>query len=174
MIYERGGSIEVLYEGIKRLAWQILPDRAEDLAQDVAFKLWSNRSSLPVRFHGCYLRRVVANAAYDILRKERKHMMRIGYLSVNDNGSISTSSEPQKQFYVSEPTTDYLEGRERLTVVCEAMQKLSLEQKEVIALRAEGWSCVAEKQAVSVATVRTRIHYARKKLEQAMGDSNNE
>ncbi len=172
MIIEIEGNVEQLYKVINRLACYIMPDRAEDLTQDVALSLWAKRSKLPAVVPLSYLRRTVRNAAYDLMRKERKYKTWVDSLSVNENGSICTTREPNSQFYVSEPTADYMQGEERINRVCEAMKKLSPDQNEVLALRAAGCSYadIAEKQRISVGTVRTRIHHARKNLEQMLGE----
>jgi RNA polymerase sigma factor (sigma-70 family) len=172
MLIEIEGNVEQLYKAIRRLAMQIMPDRVDDLTQDVALSLWSKRSRLPAMVLLSYLRSTVRNASYDLLRRERRQKIWVDAIAINENGSISTMKEPQRQFYVSEPTSEYLEGTERVSQVCEAMKKLSSEQNEVLSLRAAGCSYadIAERQCISVATVRTRIHYARKRLEQVLGE----
>ena len=172
MLIEIEGNVEQLYKAIRQLALQIMPDRVDDLTQDVALSLWAKRSRLPAMLPLSYLRSTVRNASYDLLRRERRQKFWVDAIAINENGSISTTKEPQRQFYVSEPTCDYLEKIERINQVSEAMKKLSTDQNEVLSLRAAGCSYadIADKQCIPVATVRTRIHYARKRLEQVLGE----
>jgi RNA polymerase sigma factor (sigma-70 family) len=88
-----------LYKAIRRLAMQIMPDRVDDLTQDVALSLWSKRSRLPAMVPLSYLRSTVRNASYDLLRRERRQKIWVDAIAINENGSISTMKEPQRQFY---------------------------------------------------------------------------
>ena len=170
MIYEIARIAE-LYKAIKIMATQILPAENDDLTQEVMTKLWTRRKHLPRRFGGSYLRVVVRNSAYDFIRKQRKSD-RLVRFSVNDNGSISPANEPGKQFFVSEPVGTYRDQRDCLKDVDQALETLSAEQRQTIELTAAGFECaeIAEKTGVPTGTVRTRLFYARKKLNKVIGE----
>jgi RNA polymerase sigma-70 factor (ECF subfamily) len=174
MIFEIGGKIELLYDDIRKLAWQIMPDRVDDLTQDVVLRLWATRTRLPRRFHLSYLRKIVSNTACDILRREWKHSKWIKQYSNDEECSYKHEIENSTQCCVAETTSEYLDYGMRVQDVREALQELSPEQREVIELRADGLSFpeIAVRQAVPVGTVRTRIHHARKKLQKSIGGDN--
>lgn len=174
MIFEIGGKIELLYDDIRKLAWQILPDKVDDLTQDVALRLWITRTRLPRRFHVSYLRKIVSNTACDMLRREWKHSKWIKQYSSNEESGYNHEIENSMQCCVAETTSEYLDYGRRVQEVKEALQELSPEQKEVIELRANGMTFaeIAVRQAVPVGTVRTRIHHARKKLQESIGGVN--
>ena len=166
MIYEIQ-QLADLYKAVQRLAKQYLPAEFEDLTQEIAVNLWSKRTRLPGRFSSGYLRSIVRNAACDMVRRERKRKQ-ISYFSLNDNGSISIVGEPTKQFYVAEATTcDATETNFHLAHTLKALQNLTPEHRSAVELAAAGYNYleIADLQAVPVGTVRSRIHYARKKLD---------
>lgn len=171
MIYEVGNNIALLFDDIQKLAKKALPDKSDDLTQEVALRLWSSRVRLPKRFHLNYLKKIVSNTACDLLRKESKQRRWLVDYFVNEDGSVSSSHSELQRFYISEPALDYCDNSIRVDLIQSAIDKLSPEQKEVIELRVAGLSCmaIAEKQAVPEVTVRTRLHYARKHLVKYIG-----
>ncbi|MBX9722076.1 MAG: RNA polymerase sigma factor, partial [Candidatus Obscuribacterales bacterium] len=170
MFYELD-RLEDIYKAVKILAQQILPAQCDDLTQEVLIKMWSARKHLPRQFGGGYLRLVVRNAASDVIRKQ-KRLKEVGCFSINENGSLCLGNDPEKQFFVAETTQSYREQRDELNDADQALARLSAEQRKMIVLLAAGFTSkeIAEKAGIAESTVRTRIHYARKKLNTVIGE----
>ena len=170
MIYENY-RIEDLYSKIKELAETVLPDHKDDLTQEVAIRLWANREKLPAKFHTSFLKRVVVNTSYDLLRRLRRH--RSFGLVMNENGSISLVSNLDKQRFVSElvvqsETTCNEYGS--VEYLNQAMARVSSEQRQVLLLLSEGqtYKEIADITHSDAGTVRSRIHYARKRMQKIL------
>jgi len=183
MIYNMD-RLDDLYKAVKRLATQFLPAECEDLTQEIALKLWSKRTRIPANFNSKYLQSIVRNAACDMVRKERKRKQ-LCYLSLNNNGSISVVGEPKQQFYVIQGGVDAASESQnvlencfaaidRLAKTYAALEKLSQEQRSIVELAADGYSYseIAAQQGIAVGTVRSRLHYARKKMKELSNESN--
>lgn len=164
--------IETVYKAVEKFAKQILPAESEDLTQEIVFKLWTRRDRLPRVFGPNYLRTVVRNAAYDLIRKRTKTNQQVQYF-FNENGSVSSYSKPEKQLFVAERAAhSFGEQRDLLTVANEAINKLSYEHRSAMELRADGMECaeIAAELGIPAATVRTRLFYARKQLVKIIGE----
>lgn len=162
-------SVDVLYKAIETLATQYMPADYDELTQEVAFKLWSKRTRLPALFGLNYLRGIVRNTAHDLYSTELRRR-NFCHFNLNENGSVSVASEPERQIYIAQSTAaldDALDAQRQLNDVLLSLQKLSVQQRSTVALTAAGYSSpeIARLHNVPVRTVRTRLHYARKKLQ---------
>lgn len=166
MIYDID-SLKDLYRAIKMLAKYYLPNECDDLTQEIAISLWSKRKRLPANFNSSYLKVVVRNAAYSMIRKDRKRKM-LCCFSINENGSISIVGEATNEMYLSHTNADSPETQNQLANTLAAVERLPAEQRSAIELAASGfnYSEIAAQQGVAVGTVRSRLHYARKKIEE--------
>ena len=170
MFYENY-TIEKLYPKIKALSKACLPDHEDDLTQEVAMKLWalSQKEKLPQRFHGMFLKQVVLSTRCDVLRKIRRQ--RSIPMVVNEDGSISTIGDLEQTF-VSELTTQASNEFGSVDYINRALSQLPDEQRLALLLVSEGRTYLEIAQLTNneVGTVRSRIHYARKKVQKLINE----
>lgn len=161
-------SADVLYKAIETLAMQYMPAACDELTQEVAFKIWSKRTRIPTVFGPNYLHGIVRNTAYDLLSAEQRRK-RFCCFNLNEDGSISLASDPKTQIYLAQSAAcldDSLDIRSQLHSTLTALHQLSPQQRSTVALAAVGYNSpeIARLHNISVGTVRSRLHYARKKL----------
>lgn len=161
--------LDVLYKAIQALANQYLPSEREDLTQEIALDLWSKRARLPASFGAGYLHAVVRNAAYSRLR-ERQRKKNHYYLP-NKNAFVSQS---HNHYQSAQNPLDKSQLACDLASTLNALQKLSPEQRSALELAAKGYvySEIAVIQGVAMGTVRSRLHYARRKIEALRNSTN--
>ena len=171
MFYENY-TIEKLYPKIKEISKACLPDHDEDLAQEVALKLWAliQKEKLPQQFHGFYLKQMVLNTRCDVLRKLRRQ--RSIPMVVNENGSISTVCNLDQQRFVSELITQASNEFGSVDYINRALGQIPEEQRQALLLLSEGrtYQEIAQLTDSQVGTVRSRIHYARIKVQKLINE----
>lgn len=175
MYYSMNESFEVIYAQITRFARNICPELYEDVSQEVALKLWSKKETLPRRLRAAYLRKIVQNAACDLLRLELKRRSRISYFGSQELGYTICGDELEARLSIAEPADVWTEKNACYSSLSAALSLLNAEQREAILLKADGYTGaeIARKQAVPQSTVRTRLHYARKYLQKSLGEQSN-
>jgi RNA polymerase sigma-70 factor (ECF subfamily) len=150
------------YQGtVFRHAYAMVNDRmeAEDIAQEAFVKAFFSLSKLKNEYaFTSWLTRIVSNLCYDHLQKSKRQR------------PMETEKMPENQ----ESPVEQLEMR--LTIQ-EALQRLSVEHREVLVLRdIQGFSYddISEQLHIPLGTVKSRINTARKKLknELARGENN--
>lgn len=159
---ERYGELVARYrDRYARYAASVLGsvDAAEDAVQDAFVRAFDqlNQCREPANFAGWFFL-ILRNRCLAERRSERDATplddprVRI----VSDGGSAS----------------DEVEQRERIFTLQRALMELTLEQREIFALRhVEGWSYeeIAAKTGVSVAALKMRMHRAYEGLRQRLG-----
>ncbi|MBX9721150.1 MAG: sigma-70 family RNA polymerase sigma factor, partial [Candidatus Obscuribacterales bacterium] len=105
------------------------------------------------------------------------------YSPMNENESMSFVGEPTPRLYLlkgglyqenDNALEECLAAIDSYARTMAAVEKLPPEQRSVIELYANGWTYaeIAELQGLPAGTVRSRLHYARKKLEVLRNESN--
>jgi RNA polymerase sigma-70 factor (ECF subfamily) len=151
---------------VYRIAYGVVRQREEalDIVQEVFIKLFRSIRSYKGRskFY-TYLYRMALNTAID----HRRKMARSSFSSLDEEGSFDPSEEiekgPDRMVLHKE-----LEGKVNL-----ALERLPMDQRMAIVLReVEGLSYqeMAESMGCSIGTVMSRLHYARKKLQELLKD----
>jgi len=151
--------IEKYYEMVFAVTYGVLNQRedAQDVTQEVLLRLPKDIE----RFQGrskfkTWLYRVAVNQAISYIRK-RKPVTSVESLERFESGAKSPLQEAA--------------GSERELMVREALNALSPEHRAILVLREwEGLSYedISEMLEISLGTVMSRLHYARKKLETAV------
>ena len=148
------------------IAYGVVRQREEalDIVQEVFIKLFRSIKNFKGRsqFY-TYLYRMVMNTAIDHVRKAGKQYVS----SLDEEGSFEPSDNieqgPERVLLQKE-----LEGRVKL-----AMDKLPAEQKAALIFRdVEGLSYqeMSEAMGCSIGTVMSRLHYARKRIQELLKD----
>ena len=154
------------HKKVYRIAYGVAKQREEalDIVQEVFIKLFRSIKNFKGRSHFyTYLYRMVMNTAIDHVRKTRKHLLS----SLDEEGSFQPSDKVEK-------------GPERILLHKEfeekvnwAMEKLPAKQRAALIFReVEGLSYqeMAEAMGCSIGTVMSRLHYARKKIQELLKD----
>ena len=145
-------------------------DDAMEIAQETFIKAFENLD----KFKGessfyTWLYRIVVNRAIDFQRRERRHPT----IGLEDwAGESQRYEEILKEERPSDPY-DATESREVGARVTEAINELTPDHKAVILLReVEGLSYeeISRVMQCSKGTVMSRLHYARKKLQERLKD----
>lgn len=133
------------------------PEDAADVTQEVFFKVWKNLPSF--RFESSFstwLYRLTDNAAYDLLRREKKHR---GESSLDDDeNSILIPAPPSAQ------PQHILEQDEMRRLVEEGLSNLSDQHRRILVLReinGLSYEEIGEILDLAPGTVRSRIARAR-------------
>ena len=141
-----------------RYATLILGDRAEaeDATHDAALAAWRRFAELrdPGRFDA-WFGRILVNACRDRLRRRRHTVHQI----LDERTPERGSSDP----------TEPVAGRHELVA---ALHELSAEHREAVVLRFYADLTVeqiAERTGVGAGTVKSRLHYALRRLRSALG-----
>lgn len=146
---------------------------AEDVTQEAFVKAFRNlRSFRRQSSFYTWIYRITYNLAIDEKRKRFRHCE----TSTDDNEAIDRGMQRASQentlHVVKESSPDeYLRGLELKGQVDQAMQELSHEHRAVIILReVEGlsYSEISDVVGCSKGTVMSRLHHARKRLQQAL------
>ena len=126
----------------------------DDLIQDVMVRLLSkNKLSRPLKT--AFLRSVVHNLAVDIYRS-RKHRPQTAY---------SCQSKLENMMTVAE--TGKLADIGVASLIADALNALPVGQRKALILYSEGltYAQIGQKTGVTIGTVRSRVHYARQKMQ---------
>jgi RNA polymerase sigma-70 factor (ECF subfamily) len=154
------------HKKVYRIAYGVVRQREEalDVVQEVFIKLFRSIKNFKGRSHFyTYLYRMVMNTAIDHKRKAGKQFMS----SLDEEGSLEPSDEADKG---PERILLQKELEERVKL---AMDKLPDEQKAALIFRdVEGLSYqeMAEAMGCSIGTVMSRLHYGRKRMQEALKD----
>ncbi len=154
---------------IKRLLFSMgvtMPD-LEDLVQEVCIKLIGRKAQTN---YGGWLRVVVRNVLADFYRREYRRIDN-SYESVCSDRIVGVSEEETGTSIatVPSPVKDSLEFDFKEAIAHE-LSGLEATQKRTMYLYAEGFSYaqIANMTAVSIGTVRSRIHYGKRKLRERL------
>jgi len=151
---------------VYRIAYGVVRHREEalDIVQEVFVKLFHSIKNFKGRSHFyTYLYRMVMNTAIDHSRKMGKQIIS----SLDEEGSFEPSEEIEKW-----PEKILLQ-KELEEKVNGAMGKLPAEQRAAIIFReVEGLSYqeMADAMECSIGTVMSRLHYARKRMQELLKD----
>jgi RNA polymerase sigma-70 factor (ECF subfamily) len=137
----------------------------EDAVWDVLQETWlavfqSIRNLEDHRKFGTWLYQIARNKAVSVLRKENRH--------------VQVTDEQIADY--SEDNTDTLISKERAELIHQALNKLKIVHREVLTLHfIEGFSIkeVSQITGVSEGTTKSRLHYARNKLSEALKGMDN-
>ncbi len=133
----------------------------DDMKQEAFLRIVMNKDKLPDGGICCaYIKVMARNAAFDLLRKQK------GEPPINDMWSLEEADlDEQHMFHIATPSyvpiySDPFLVREAERVVAEMTPR----HREVIQLKAEGFNYgqIAKELNISVGTVRSRLHYAKK------------
>lgn len=154
------------YQKVYMLVLGILHDHEDalEVAQEVFCKAYKSIQG----FHGgsafyTWLYRIAVNQGIDYHRRQRREARE---LRDSVSGALDPCGDQGKDPY------DALEIKERMNRLIEALEVLTPEHKAVIVLRAvEGLSYkeISSILGCSEGTVMSRLHYARKKLQEKLG-----
>ncbi len=151
---------------VYRIAYGVVRHREEalDIVQEVFVKLFRSIKNFKGRSHFyTYLYRMVMNTAIDHSRKMGKQFIS----SLDGEGSFEPSEEVEKW-----PERILLQ-KELEEKVKRAIGKLPAEQKAALIFReVEGLSYqeMADAMECSIGTVMSRLHYARKRMQELLKD----
>jgi RNA polymerase sigma-70 factor, ECF subfamily len=154
------------------LAYRILQNRedAEDVVQESFVKAYISLANfrLESTFY-TWLYQIVRNMAIDVKRRSKRQ-----YSKEVDKGDTNYETLRAEESMLAQPSSspDYdLERKEKVSRINQALEGISEEHRTVIMLReVEGldYQEIADVTGVSKGTVMSRLHYARKKLQQTL------
>lgn len=147
------------------------PDQAEDIAQETFLRILraAKRYEPKARFT-TWLYRIAANLCYDELRKRGRHP----FVSLDEEMVCGDEEDAEmiRRYEIiadlkTRPPDQALQEQEMTRTIEGAMNGLSGSHRHVIHKRmVEEWSYaqIAEEMATSEGTVKSRVHYATRKL----------
>lgn len=154
--------VNYLYRMVRNL------EEAHDLTQEVFIRVYQalDRYDSQYRF-STWLFRVAQNAAIDVIRKRRIHLVPLSRKA--DDGSEATVDLDLAD---EKPTAlEALEGRELDATIRTAIDALPWEYRELILLRHYGelaYEEIAEAKAMPLGTVKNKLFRARQMLKQQL------
>ena len=154
------------HKKVYRIAYGVVRHREEalDIVQEVFIKLFRSIKNFKGRSHFyTYLYRMVMNTAIDHARKMGKQFVS----SLDEEGSFEPSDKVEKG---PEKVLLHKELEEKVKW---AMEKLPAEQRAALIFRdVEGLSYqeMADTVGCSIGTVMSRLHYARKRMQELLKD----
>ena len=154
------------HKKVYRIAYGVVRHREEalDIVQEVFVKLFRSIKNFKGRSHFyTYLYRMVMNTAIDHARKMGKQFVS----SLDEEGSFEPSDKVEKG---PEKVLLHKELEEKVKW---AMEKLPAEQRAALIFRdVEGLSYqeMADTVGCSIGTVMSRLHYARKRMQELLKD----
>ena len=149
------------------LAWSIVKDSAiaDDVAQDVFVKVWRSLPSFDARASfSTWIYAITRNAAISTLRQRRPQV------SLQDDIVLAEAETALAARASEVPEERGAAEAERLAT---ALADLPEKQRQVVTLfylQERSYDEVAEMLAMPLGTVKTLLHRARGRLEQALGD----
>jgi RNA polymerase sigma-70 factor (ECF subfamily) len=136
-------------------------DAAEEVVQEIMFRIWTNRSSLVIETSmKSYLFRAVRNSCMNVLKHQK---VRQEFAASKDQDAIDYQQSREDEMIVSE-----LEQKIR-----EAIDHLPMERRKVFIMsRYDGmtYNQIAEKLGISVKTVENQMGKALKSLREELSD----
>lgn len=157
-IYER------YHEQLYYVAKRYLKDEtlAEDAVQDIFLKIWKKRKKLdPSRSIKGFLFSMLKNHVIDMIRKRKtRNKVKYGYKKLSEDNQLRNS------------TIEKLILSEYKDLVIQALSELTPAQRKVFKMRSfEGLSNaeVAEKNNVSIHTVKTQYYHSSKFIREYLG-----
>lgn len=153
---------------VLRVAYKTLQQEedAKDAAQEIFLKIYRSLAGFkPEARFSTWVYRITVNQCYNVLRsRRRRHWLAPWQRGVQETEAQQTA-DPH-----SDPLEE-VEKQERIRQVRQALARLPADQRLAIILhRYEGLSYqeIAEATESSVAAVESRLHRARKKLQQSL------
>ncbi len=143
---------------------------AFDITQDAFIKAFSSINSFKGKsaFY-TWLYRIAVNMAVSFVKKNRFRRF-FSFENINEEAASSEILDKLSAFNGGDRATNLKELQEKLN---EALQTLSIEHRTVVILfEIEGLSHqeIAEITKVNIATVRSRLHYAKRQLQTILKD----
>lgn len=138
----------------------------EDFVQQALLKVYTVRHRIPEgEKRTSYIRRIVLNNTCDVLRKQ-KHEITLqnrGYEKVNEETRFC-----HKELFIEYPRE--FSDPFILNAVSETIAALSPTHRDVLLLRANDfeYSEIAQRLQISIGTVRSSLHYAKKKCAKSL------
>ena len=151
------------------------PDQAQDLAQDVFLKVYASRETYTGEGKfSTWLHRIATNAAIDHLRRQRKrHFVSLFTMTAADEDG---EDEPELHETLAHPGSqtpcEILSAQEEWAEFGEALQHLSVAQREVFVMRTvDGldYKAIAERLGCTPEAARSRMHAAKEELKRNVG-----
>lgn len=138
---------------------------AEEIAQNAIIKIYNSSERLTVATNNhTYLALTVRSAASDYYRRQSTSLKRcsLGFNSVT--GVAEQSDDRIVCLSIAEP--EVADDCDEFKTVENALSLLPLEQQEILRLRAAGnsYKQLADIQQISIGTVRSRLHNARRRI----------
>jgi RNA polymerase sigma-70 factor (ECF subfamily) len=151
-------------------------DEPDDIVQKALVKVLKRRDSRPPRKNWIY--KVVRSLVFD---SHNKHTARSQYITALDEidyqlavrESAGVNQVVENLLYGSESAIDEEESEELIRRVELAMAELSHPLRTVLELYAQdnNYEAIAKQTGVRIGTVRSRLHYARRKVRQLLKQS---
>lgn len=159
------GIVSILAPKILKLTKRLMLDHldAEDVAQNALLKLLNNPESIPATVKSAWIWSVVRNAISDFYRQaatETKYLER-GVCEFHDRLYITPAKSP---FQTAE--SDPILSQE----IEKAINSLSDLLRDSLVMHLDGYSyCeIADSTNVSIGTVKSRLHHAKKKAQASL------
>ena len=164
------GAISSILPKIRRLAERLDWKNAEDITQEVALKLLKAAPTENQLEHAGWLNKVVRNTAIDRWRFEKREAQYLDRsLSLDLSGSVCEGPDERKLYTpyqaVAEDMETYL-----MPIIREKLQEIPKSQRQALVLSSAGFSYseIADITGATLGTVRSRIHYARKRAQKLL------
>ena len=155
---------------IKRIAQQLDWRNAEDVTQDVAVKLLKSKPSSYLLDHTPWLNTVVRNTVIDRARAQQRELKYCDRSVCLDlSGSVCEGLDEHK-WYTPRPVEPPSMEDYMIPTVRQTLAKLPVPQRQALVLSCAGYSYseISTMTGAAIGTVRSRIHYARKRLEEML------
>lgn len=157
------------YQFVYGIAFGVVHERqaALDIAQDVFLKLFRDLKLFEFKSKfKTWLYRVTYNASIDQVRKFKPH-------ELIETGDAISEDGPQGVILsdLSENARDRIFNEEVRNHIQEALNQLSPDQRTILVLREwqeMSYEEIAQMLGIEIGTVMSRLHYARKKLAEAL------
>jgi len=135
------------------------PDEAEDVAQEVFIKVWSNLAHYNAQgAFASWLYRITTNAAIDSLRKRRREVPLEPYHSVDKEPPEATVVANDSRERLKK-AVNALPPNARATLILREFEQLSYKE-------------IAEALQIPIGTVMSRLNYARQLLRKELTEGN--
>lgn len=145
--------------GILRNRFGTHPD-FEDYLQEAMMHVYAQRNKIPTGYtRNAYIGKMVIHCCYSLSRKQLKQTLNAHQLVDHDSDEMLMTICEELTTYqpeMSDPGTRKL--------LCETLQSLSHNHRQILLLTAEGYDykSIAAILKISMGTVRSRLHHARK------------
>jgi RNA polymerase sigma-70 factor (ECF subfamily) len=169
-----GKLFQALYPRVHRTVWGMMGDEADahDVTQDAWIKAWEKRESYNFQsLYSTWVHRIAVNCALDALRKRKRLWARIKGLSTRDNGGKTRNGKEMADASFDLSPSSLVQNKELGQSIQEAINQLPDDHRTVLVLREyEGYSYaeIAKSLDIQPGTVMSRLHHARKKLQERL------